>query len=94
MNLIDILFSLSSGMLLGLFYFGLLWTTVRSLTSLRRPALYVAVSFFARTAVCIFGFYLVMQGDWRQLLIALLGFVLMRKAVIRQYGGGRGTAEQ
>lgn len=93
MNLTDILFSLSSGMLLGLFYFGLLWVTVRSLNSLRRPALYVALSFFARTAVCIFGFYLVMQTDWRQLLIALLGFILMRKAMVRQYGAARGSAE-
>ncbi|RJP16058.1 MAG: ATP synthase subunit I [Candidatus Abyssobacteria bacterium SURF_5] len=76
--------ALPAGMLLGLFYFGLLWITVRSLASARAPALHLAVSFVIRGSVCMLGFYLIMQGHWERLLIALLGFVLMRKILVRR----------
>ena len=81
----NIFFAFPAGLLLGLFYFGLLWLTVRRLDSLPMPALFIAGSFFGRTALCALGFVLIMQGGWQSLLVALLGFLMMRKILARVF---------
>jgi F1F0 ATPase subunit 2 len=71
---------------LSAFYFGGLWVTVRSLPDAKRPVLVSLASFFIRTAVVILGFYLIMGGPWERLLIALVGFVIMREILVRRLG--------
>jgi F1F0 ATPase subunit 2 len=75
-----------AGMGLGLFYFGSLWLTVRAVQTARRAVLLTLSSFVGRMAVTIVGFYLIMGGHWERLIVALLGFLLMRGILVRRLG--------
>lgn len=70
------------GMVLGLFFFGGLWWTVRKVTTSPNPALLFFSSVMLRMAVVISGFYVVMAGDWQRLCTALLGFIIARMLVM------------
>jgi len=70
-----------AGLLLGVFFFGGLWWTVRRGVSAKRPALLFLGSLWLRTVVTVAGFYVVGDGDWRRLLACLLGFVVARFTV-------------
>ena len=86
--MIDVLhlsIALVVGMVLGLFHFGTLWLTVRYLPRGRRPTLLTVGSFFARTAVSVLGFYLVMGGRWERLLACLFGFMVIRGFLVRRW---------
>lgn len=74
------------GMLLGTCYFGGLWLTVKRLPDSKHPALLSLGSFIVRLGFCLLGFYWVMDGAWKGLLIALLGFLLMRGVLLRRWG--------
>jgi F1F0 ATPase subunit 2 len=74
--------ALLSGLLLGVFFFGGLWWTVRRGLSSAAPALWFSVSVLVRTGVAIGGFYVVSHGEWRRLLACLLGFFISRIAVL------------
>ena len=67
------------GCVLGAIYFGGLWLTVRELPTARRPALLMLASLLGRLAITLVGFYLVSGGRWERLLLALLGFVCVRR---------------
>ncbi len=73
----------AAGGLLGLFFFGGLWWTVRRAFESARPALWVAGSLLLRMAGAAAGFASVSAGDWRKLLACLLGFWAARWLVIR-----------
>lgn len=77
----------AAGLGLGLIYFGGLWLTVRKLPAARQPGLLAAGSLAGRMAVCLFGFYLVMDGRWERLLSCLAGFVLIRISLVRRLPG-------
>lgn len=66
------------GIVLGAFFFGGLWWTVRKATTANNPALWFFASTMLRMAVVMAGFFVVMAGDWRRLFIALLGFIIAR----------------
>ena len=72
-----------AGMLLGVFFFGGLWWTVRKTLSSRLPALWFSGSFLVRTAVVLVGFYFVAQGDWRRITGCVAGFLGARMFVVR-----------
>ena len=81
-----ILFVLSSflpGVVLGIFYFGSLWITVRQLPTTAYPVRLFIGSFVGRMVVTLIGFYLVMNGQWQRVLICLLGFVAARIILTR-----------
>jgi F1F0 ATPase subunit 2 len=78
--------ALVGGGLVGLFYFGGLWLTVRALPHTRNPALLVLGSFMGRTAVSLFALYLLMDGRWERLLAGMAGFLLARYWMVRRYG--------
>jgi F1F0 ATPase subunit 2 len=78
--------ALVGGGLVGLFYFGGLWLTVRALPHARNPALLVLGSFMGRTAVSLFALYLLMDGRWERLLAGMAGFLLARYWMVRRYG--------
>jgi F1F0 ATPase subunit 2 len=75
-----------AGLLLGGFFFGGLWWTVRKGVSAKRPALLFMLSLVLRTAVTVAGFYMVGDGHWQRLLACLLGFALARFLVTRFTG--------
>ena len=70
--------SLCLGMLLGAFYFAGLWWTVKKLNSIRNIAPLILLSMLIITGVVMVGFYVFMGNDWRQLLMGLLGFIVIR----------------
>ena len=88
-----ILASLAAGVVLGAFYFGGLWWTLRRLPGARRPALLSLGSFTGRLAVCLAGFILLARsGRWELIIVAMAGFVLARTALVRMWGPHRGLA--
>jgi F1F0 ATPase subunit 2 len=84
MNDIASLFvALMTGVFLGAFFFGGLWWTVRKGLTSDHPALWFFGSTLLRTGVAAAGFYFASTGDWRKLLVCLLGFVIARVVVTR-----------
>jgi F1F0 ATPase subunit 2 len=72
------------GALLGVFYFGGLWLTIKRLPHSQQPTILSLGSFFARSLVCILGFYLIIGSGIEALLLCLAGFVLTKIALIRK----------
>ncbi len=78
-----LLLALVAGVFLGTLFFGGLWWTVRRGVASHQPAIWFVGSLLLRTAIAIFGFYFVMQGDWRRLVSCLSGFLIARICVVR-----------
>ncbi len=72
-----------AGVLLGLFFFGGLWWTVRRGLTSKRPALWFLCSLLLRTGIVLAGIYFVSGGRWDGLLACLAGFVIARFIVTR-----------
>lgn len=66
------------GIILGIFYFGSLWITVRQLPTTAYPVRLFIGSWLGRMIVTLLGFYLVMNGQWQRVLICLAGFIAAR----------------
>lgn len=79
-----------AGLLLGAFFFGGLWWTVRKGLTSKHPALLFSASLLLRIGIAIAGFYWVGrevgpvagQATWQPLLLCLLGFALARPLVL------------
>jgi len=69
------------GGVLGAFFFGGLWWTVRRGVTSRRPALWFLGSMLVRTSAVLLGFFFASGGHWARLLVCLLGFTLARPVV-------------
>lgn len=82
-EILNLVLALVAGFLLGAFFFGGLWWTVRKGLSSRRPELWFLGSLLLRTCTAVAGFYFVSGGQWERLLICLLGFFIMRQIVTR-----------
>ncbi len=78
-----LLLALVAGVFLGALFFGGLWWTVRRGVASHQPAIWFVGSLFLRTAIAMFGFYFVMQGDWRRLVACVCGFIIARICVVR-----------
>jgi F1F0 ATPase subunit 2 len=76
--------ALVAGALLGVFFFGGLWWTVRKGLTSESPALWFLGSMLLRTGVILAGIYFVSQGHWSRLAACLLGFLLARVMVVRR----------
>jgi F1F0 ATPase subunit 2 len=72
---------LAWGTVLGIFYFGGLWLTLRHLPYSGQPALLTLGSFVGRSVVCLFGFYIVASNGWEGLVSSLAGFILTKLAL-------------
>ena len=75
-----------AGILLGAFFFGGLWWTVRKSVLSGHPATWILSSLLLRTGVTLAGFYFISDGHWKRLLVCLFGFVLTRFFVTRITG--------
>jgi F1F0 ATPase subunit 2 len=84
MNDVALFFAvLLAGGLIGIVFFGGLWLTVQKGLTSDHPALWFFGSTFLRTGFALAGFYFISQGDWRKILIGLLGFFIARVVIIR-----------
>jgi F1F0 ATPase subunit 2 len=72
-----------AGALLGAFFFGGLWWTVRKGVASERPALWFFGSLLLRTGMVLAGFYFVSQDHWSRFLACLAGFVIARVIVVK-----------
>jgi F1F0 ATPase subunit 2 len=75
--------SLIAGLLLGAFFFGGLWWTVRKGVKSERVALWFFGSMLLRTGVVMLGFYLLLGDNWQRMLAGLFGFFIARLIVTR-----------
>jgi F1F0 ATPase subunit 2 len=66
------------GILLGVFFYGGLWLTVRRLATTRHPFALTLGSLLLRTAVTLGGFLLILNGRWQNAAAALAGFTASR----------------
>ena len=72
-----------AGLLLGAFFFGGLWLTVRKCVSAQRPVLWLLPSLVLRMSITLAGFYYVSDRHWQRLIVCLLGFIMARLIVTR-----------
>jgi F1F0 ATPase subunit 2 len=72
-----------AGILLGIFFFGGLWWTVRKGVAANHIALWFFGSLLLRSGVVMLGFYWVMGDSWQRMLAGLMGFVIARVVVTR-----------
>jgi F1F0 ATPase subunit 2 len=82
-EILNLISALIAGFLLGAIFFGGLWWTVQKGLSSKRPGFWFLSSFVLRTVISVAGFYFASGGYWERLIICLLGFFIMRRAVIR-----------
>ena len=73
----------AAGVLLGLFFFGGLWWTVRRAFQSKRAALWVGGSLVLRMVCTAAGFVAVGNGNWQNMLACLVGFWAARWGVVR-----------
>lgn len=73
----------AAGILLGAFYFGGLWWTVRRGVVSKYPMLWFAGSMLLRMIIVLVGFYTVGRGHWERLVICLVGFITARVFLTR-----------
>jgi F1F0 ATPase subunit 2 len=84
MNEIAILIlTLLAGIALGAIFYGGLWWTVRCSVASKSSGLWFVGSFAVRAVIAVGGLYFVSRGDWRGMLVCLLGFFIARIAVTR-----------
>ncbi len=88
-----LLLSLASGILLGAFYFGGLWLTLKRLPGNGQPAFLTLASFLARSALCLFGFYLIAGQGLEALAFSLVGFISLKFALIHHLSPSRAEAD-
>ncbi len=77
----SLVLALTTGLALGVIFFGGLWWTIRKGLSSDHAALWFLGSLLLRTSIVLAGFYLVASDSWRTLLACLVGFVMARLAV-------------
>ena len=82
-NYLELCLAFSAGFLLGAFFFGGLWWTVRKGVSSEQPAFWFFGSLLLRMSIVLAGFYFASGGHWERLLLCLAGFVIARLAVTR-----------
>ncbi|PTM13520.1 MAG: ATP synthase subunit I [Bacteroidetes bacterium] len=75
--------ALLAGVLLGGFFFGGLWWTVKKGLTVAYPGSWFLASILVRTGVVLAGFYVVAGGQLERMAACLVGFILARLVVLR-----------
>ncbi len=77
------------GTLLGLFYFGGLWLTLKTMPGKRRPGRWLAISAVVRLATVLSGFWIILRMNPVTFFLTLAGFFLVRIVLTRRLGPRR-----
>ena len=75
--------SIVAGLLLGTFFFGGLWWTIKKGTASKTPAIWFLSSFFIRLGITVCGFYFVSYHHWERMILCLAGFIIARTLITR-----------
>ncbi|MFC1868946.1 ATP synthase subunit I [Thermodesulfobacteriota bacterium] len=89
MEKIDLAFFLLAslwGFILGLFYFGGLWWTLKVVAQKRRVKSFLLLSFFIRTVIALLGFWIIMRQALLPFLCTFAAFLLVRIIITRKLG--------
>lgn len=70
------------GGLLGVIFFGGLWWTILKSVSSSHAALWFFASMLLRTGIALAGFYYFSQGHWERLVACLVGFFITREILL------------
>jgi len=81
-----------TGILLGVIFFGGLWWTVQNSLGSKRPQLWFLGSFLLRTAITLLGFYFIGNGQWKRIMVCLLGFIIAR-IIVKRVTGSRDSEQ-
>ena len=87
MNLINfgLINTIFMGFILGSVYFVSLWVTVRTLPSNSRFFSIIIGSLIVRITITVICLYMIMDGQWQKILLALLGFIVARNILINYW---------
>jgi F1F0 ATPase subunit 2 len=80
-EVLSLILAFAAGLLLGAFFFGGLWWTVRKGVSSRQPVFWFAGSLLVRMGIALAGFYFVGRRHPDRLVVCLVGFVIARLVV-------------
>ena len=78
-----LIFAFAVGVIIGVFFFGGLWWTVRRLGTAQRPGLLTLSSFFVRMGFALAALYF-LGGEWERIMVALCGVVVVRMVMVRR----------
>ena len=81
------------GAVLGLFYFGGLWLTLKMMHRKERPKRWLAFSYILRVAGALAGFWVVVQKDPGAFLFTFLAFFAVRIILTRVLGREGGETQ-
>lgn len=82
-ELFTLTLALAVGGLLGAFFFGGLWFTVKKGVVSQRPVLWFFGSLLIRMAVTMTGFYVIARDHWERAVVCLAGFLIARAIITR-----------
>jgi F1F0 ATPase subunit 2 len=82
-EILPLALALIVGMLLGLFFFGGLWWTVKNGLRAYQPVLWFFGSLVIRMTVTLAGFYMISRDHWERAILCLVGFLVARAIVTR-----------
>lgn len=83
MSPIAVISSIAAGIILGLFFYGGLWFTVRRLPTTGHPVLLTLGSFWIRLVVVLAAFVFLTRAGVSYVTLAMASFILGRLAVSR-----------
>ena len=74
------------GVMLGLFYFGGLWITLKHISRAHKPKTWLAISFIIRMSFIMIGFWAIMKRDLISFVFTFLAFLITRVILTRTLG--------
>ena len=78
--------SFIGGVLLGLFYFGGLWITLKYISRSSKPKSWLLLSFVVRISLIMVGFWAIMRIDLVAFMLTFLAFLITRVILTRSLG--------
>jgi F1F0 ATPase subunit 2 len=76
----------AAGLVVGLFFFGGLWWTVKRVPGSSRPLLLIFGSLIVRVGVSLTALYFICDADWRRYMAALLAIFIVRLIIVHRGG--------
>ena len=82
-ELLALILALVAGILLGTFFFGGLWYTIKKGVVSQQPVFWFFGSLIIRMGVTMTGFYVIARDHWERAVVCLAGFLIARAIITR-----------